>query len=149
MMHCEHTINAFELYAFELYAFELDTLHHFTNLEYSGKEPKMNKTKRTLLTMILLTMVLQIALSGCAGSGGGGKSLYEHGLDVVALMDEMVNSSYGSLLSDAADIEKMRQTLAAGDYTAPRRSTRWRFPQWGTCLPTRKSMPSPLPFRIP
>ena len=135
-MHCEHTINAFELYAFELdtfelYTFELDTLHHFTNLEYSGKEPKMNMTKRTLLTMILLTMVLQIALSGCAGSGGRGKSLYEHGLDVVALMDEMVNSSYGSLLSDAADIEKMRQTLAAGDYTAPQAVYEMEIPTVG------------------
>ena len=58
-----------------------------------GKEPKMNMTKRTLLTMILLTMVLQIALSGCAGSGGRGKSLYEHGLDVVALMDEIDRKS--------------------------------------------------------
>ena len=41
-------------------------------------------------------------------------------MDVIALMEEMVDSSgYGSLMSSAAGIEQMRQTLATGDYAAP------------------------------
>lgn len=40
-------------------------------------------------------------------------------MDVVMLMDEMVSSSYGSLISSSEEIEQMRLMLAAGDYAAP------------------------------
>ena len=66
----------------------------------------MNKKKTILLAMMLL-----IALSGCAVPGNSGKSLYEHGMDVILLMEEMVDSSsYGSLMSGAAEIEQMRRS---------------------------------------
>lgn len=92
----------------------------------------MNKKR-----MILLAMMLLIALSGCAGSGNSGKSLYEHGMDVIALMEEMVgSSSYGSLMSGAAEIEQMRQSLAAGDYAAPQAVYEIEVPTMGdiSCL---------------
>ena len=91
---------------------------------------KMNKKKSMLLVMMLL-----IALSGCAAPGNSGKSLYEHGMDVIALMEEMVDSSsYGSLMSGAAEIEQMRQTLAAGDYTAPQAVYEIEVPTLGDML---------------
>lgn len=90
----------------------------------------MNKKK-----IILLTMMLLIALSGCAGPENSKKSLYEHGMDVIELMEEMVDSSsYGSLMSDATEIEQMRQTLAAGDYTAPQAVYEIEVPTLGDIL---------------
>ena len=84
---------------------------------------------------MLLVMMLLIALSGCAAPGNSGKSLYEHGMDVIALMEEMVDSSsYGSLMSGAAEIEQMRQTLAAGDYTAPQAVYEIEVPTLGDML---------------
>lgn len=72
--------------------------------------------KKIMVPIIMLI----IALSGCTGPANGGKSLYEHGMDVVMLMDEMVSSSsYGSLMSSSEEIEQMRLMLAAGDYAAP------------------------------
>lgn len=90
----------------------------------------MNKKR-----MILLAMMLLIALSGCAGLGNSGKSLYEHGMDVIALMEEMVDSSsYGSLMSGAAEIEQMRQALATGDYAAPQAVYEIEVPTMGDIL---------------
>lgn len=63
--------------------------------------------------------MLIIALGGCAGPENAGKSLYEHGMDVIILMEEMVSSSYGSLMSSSEEIQQKRRMLAAGDYTAP------------------------------
>lgn len=112
------------------FAFDLDALQNCTGLKYPGKETKMNKKR-----MILLAMMLLIALSGCAGSGNSGKSLYEHGMDVIALMEEMVgSSSYGSLMSGAAEIEQMRQSLAAGDYAAPQAVYEIEVPTMGDIL---------------
>lgn len=80
-------------------------------------------------------MILLIALSGCAGPGNSRKSLYEHGMDVIALMEEMVgSSSYGSLMSSAAEIEQIRQTLADGDYAAPQTVYEIEFPTLGDIL---------------
>ena len=85
--------------------------------------------------IILLIMLLLIALSGCAGSGNSRKSLYEHGMDVIALMEEMVgSSSYGSLMSSAAEIEQIRQTLAGGDYAAPQAVYEIEVPTMGDIL---------------
>lgn len=90
----------------------------------------MNKKKTILLAMMLL-----IALSGCAVPGNSGKSLYEHGMDVILLMEEMVDSSsYGSLMSGAAEIEQMRQTLATGDYAAPQAVYEIEVPTLGDML---------------
>lgn len=85
--------------------------------------------------IILLIMILLIALSGCAGPGNSRKSLYEHGMDVIALMEEMVgSSSYGSLMSSAVEIEQIRQTLADGDYAAPQAVYEIEFPTLGDIL---------------
>lgn len=90
----------------------------------------MNKKR-----MILLAIMLLIGLSGCAGPGTSGKSLYEHGMDVIALMEEMVDSSsYGSLMSGAAEIEQMRQALATGDYAAPQAVYEIEVPTMGDIL---------------
>ena len=98
--------------------------------EYPGKEKKTMKKK-----ILLLAMILMITLSGCTSTGNSGKSLYEHGMDIIVLMEEMVsNSSYGSLMSSAAEIEQMRQTLATGDYTAPQAVYEIEVPTLGDML---------------
>lgn len=80
-------------------------------------------------------MMLIIALSGCAGPANGGKTLYEHGMDVVMLMDEMVSSnSYGSLMSSSEEIEQMRLALAAGDYAVPQAVYEIGVPSFGDML---------------
>lgn len=58
-------------------------------------------------------------LSACKAQDGG-KSLQEHGMDIVATMEEMVkDSDYGSLMSNAEEVEKVREKLAQGDYGEP------------------------------
>lgn len=95
----------------------------------------MNKKK-----LIILIIMLMIAFSGCAGSRNGGKSLYEHGMDVIMLMDEMVsNSSYGRLMSGSGEIEQIRQTLAAGDYAAPQAVYEIEVPTFGDMLALAES----------
>ena len=84
--------------------------------------------KKIMVPIIMLI----IALSGCTGPANGGKSLYEHGMDVVMLMDEMVSSSsYGSLMSSSEEIEQMRLMLAAGDYAAPQAVYEMEIPTVG------------------
>lgn len=48
------------------------------------------------------------------------KSLYEHGLDVISLMDEMVKSeSYGEAMSAPSEILEVSESIADGNYDAP------------------------------
>lgn len=70
---------------------------------------------------MIATAVLLFALSGCAGQESNGKSLREHGMDVVKIMEEMVkNTDYGSLMGNNAEaVEDIRAGLAAGDYSTP------------------------------
>lgn len=85
--------------------------------------------------IFIITLMLILTLSGCAEQKSDGKSLYEHGMDVVALMEEMVNSSdYGNLVGNAEPIEELRLEIAAGDYTAPQAVYEVDFPAMGDVL---------------
>lgn len=85
---------------------------------------KRNTGKYSKLMGLAMTAVLLLALGGCAGKDGpenSGKSLRDHGMDVISVMEEMVKSKdYASLIGSSAEaVEEIRADLAAGDYTAP------------------------------
>ena len=85
----------------------------------NGNDQKFGKLNR--LVCAAAAVILLSLLSACAGQESDEKSLREHGMDVIKVMEEMVKSSeYGSLIGSNADaVEEIRADLAAGDYTAP------------------------------
>lgn len=88
------------------------------NIYITNQKPR-NLNKRTF-SMLLTTFVLLAVLCSCGSQGGRGKSLREHGLDVVSLMEEMVkNDDYGKLFLSSDDLEAIRKKIAGGDYTSP------------------------------
>ncbi|MDE6169071.1 MAG: hypothetical protein K2G28_11520 [Acetatifactor sp.] len=86
---------------------------------------KRNTRKNNkLMCLTAAVMILLFALGGCAGTDGQesrGKSLRDHGMDVISVMEEMVKSSdYADLMGNSADaVEEIRADLAAGDYASP------------------------------
>ncbi len=85
---------------------------------------------------ITVCLTLAFCLLFCAcGKGADGaaapanQTLYEYGLDVIALMDEMVRSdAYGALLSASDGIDAVAAAIAEGDYTAPKAAYRVTLP---------------------
>ncbi len=56
-----------------------------------------------------------------ASSVNDDKSLYDHGMDVVALMEEMVQSDYYiDIMAGSTEIKAMVDNIAQGDYTSPK-----------------------------
>lgn len=66
-------------------------------------------------------------LTGCGNQAAAGKeqasadrSLYAQGMDLVALMDEMVgNDTYGNIFTTSGEIAEILDQLNEGDYTEP------------------------------
>ncbi len=75
--------------------------------------------KKHILTSILASTLL---LAGCGQTGGGEtKSLYEHGLDLVAQLEEMAGSDdYISIYTGDSNIREILAAAGAGDYTEPK-----------------------------
>lgn len=68
-------------------------------------------------------------LSSCTAPADETKSLYQHGLDVVALMDEMVNcDAYVQAQTGSAEILEITRSLAEGDYSSPKAVYRVTIP---------------------
>ena len=91
-----------------------------------GKEYHMSvnyfiKRKRKCISAIATSLILLLTLSGCGTQKIDGKSLREHGMDIVKIMEEMVkNADYGKLTGgDNNTLEENRVQLATGDYAAP------------------------------
>lgn len=73
---------------------------------------------KKFLTALLLSALL---LASCGTPAAEDRSLYEHGLDVVALIDEMVNNEdYVRVYSGSDDILNVTRTIAEGDYSSPK-----------------------------
>lgn len=73
---------------------------------------------KKFLIVLLLSALL---LTSCGTPAAENKSLYEHGMDVVALIEEMVNNDdYVQAYSGSSDILSVTRTLAEGDYSAPK-----------------------------
>ena len=93
--------------------------------------------KRSKLLAYMMIFTMTLALGGCGGKAPStqesttptsaptaapapAKSLYEHGMDVIALMDEMLDSElYLTTMSGSADIQAKAAELAQGNYDAP------------------------------
>lgn len=78
----------------------------------------MNKLKFTAAAAALVMM--------CSCSSGetekeGEKSLYQQGIAVISMMDEMVSSDdYGLLIAGSSEITEMADQIAEGDYSQPK-----------------------------
>ena len=77
--------------------------------------------KSKCILVMAMTIITMLMLSGCGEEQSGGKSLREHGMDLVRIMEEMVkNDNYGKLVGgDNSSLEEIRIQLAAGDYASP------------------------------
>lgn len=79
----------------------------------------MRRTK-----MLVMAMVMAAMLSACGVTEGttekSNSSAYQKGLEVVALLNEMVqNETYVQLYTASTEIQEIVETVAAGDYTEP------------------------------
>lgn len=85
----------------------------------------MKKSIRNFFTraVMLTVSMLTLSLSACGNSVNDTqtKSLYEQGLEVVQLMDEMTQSEdYIDLFTGNSEVKSVVQNISAGDYTAPK-----------------------------
>ena len=72
--------------------------------------------KKGMMIAIVLTV---LGLAAC-GSNKEAVSLYEQGLEVVSLMEEMANcESYIQLFTGNTEINEIIQNIAEGDYSQP------------------------------
>lgn len=72
---------------------------------------------------VVLAMTMTFALCACGGDSGkasGGKTLLEHGLDVVATMDEMAGSDeYINFYTGSKEMAEIVKDIGKGDHSAP------------------------------
>lgn len=86
---------------------------------------KKKETYAMKKRMIALVMAFALVLSLCAcgadsGKATGGKTLLEHGLEVVATMDEMADSDeYISFYSGSKEMAEIVREIGKGDHSAP------------------------------
>lgn len=63
------------------------------------------------------------------------KSLYEHGLDIISMMDEMIRSDfYLDIMSSSTEIEEKATELAQGIYTRPKAVYELSVPDFAVLL---------------
>lgn len=81
----------------------------------------MKKISRLSAAVLALTMALMLCACGSAGgNSGSGKSLLEHGLDVVATMEEMASSDeYVNFYTGSKEMAEIINEIGEGDYSAP------------------------------
>lgn len=97
--------------------------------------------RKTHFTMIAVITILAVMLCACAGTKKAAngetnsteteeKSLYEQGLDVVALMTEMVQSEdYVSMMTSSAEMQELALEVGDGDYTTPAKVYKIAIPE--------------------
>ena len=84
----------------------------------------MRKIKKLISFMIVCISIL--VLFGCSGSEKADvdqtpMKLYEHGLDVVSLMNEMINNdSFLELYTMGTNIHNVVADIRTGDYSSPK-----------------------------
>ncbi|MBQ9141370.1 MAG: hypothetical protein IJX63_06190 [Lachnospiraceae bacterium] len=112
--------------------------------------------KKHKVTACILALTTLLSITGCGGevdmSSTGvttnstptsaptatpapEKSLYEHGLDMIDMMDEMIRSDfYLDTMSSSQEIEEQASELAQGDYTSPEAVYELSVPEFATLL---------------
>lgn len=78
--------------------------------------------KRSLTLLLSVIMLLSLCACGeTASTKEAEKSLYEHGLDVIAVMSEMTQlESYVETYTGSGEIKEVVKSIGEGDYTAPK-----------------------------
>ena len=81
----------------------------------------MMKNRR--IAAVTLALLLVLSLCACGGQSGNttsGKTLLEHGLDVVATMDEMAGSDeYINFYTGSKEMAEIVKDIGKGDHSAP------------------------------
>ena len=81
----------------------------------------MMKNRR--IAAVTLALLLVLSLCACGGQSGNttsGKTLLEHGLDVVAAMDEMAASDeYINFYTGSKEMAEIVKDIGKGDHSAP------------------------------
>lgn len=81
--------------------------------------------KRPIISMITVLTILATMLCACGGSSAANsstsnKSLNQHGMDVISLMDEMLRSDeYLSMMTSATEFQEIVEEMRNGDYAEP------------------------------
>ena len=77
--------------------------------------------KRILAVVLAMTMTFALwACGGDSGKASGGKTLLEHGLDVVATMDEMAGSDeYINFYTGSKEMAEIVKDIGKGDHSVP------------------------------
>ena len=80
---------------------------------------KLTKIFLVMLFVLILTVIMILSTTAC-GAKKEQFSLYEQGLEVVALMDEMADSqSYVQMFTGNTQISEVIQSNTNGDYSEP------------------------------
>ncbi len=78
----------------------------------------MNKLK---ITAAATALVMMCSCSSGETEKKGEKSLYQQGIDVISMMDEMASSDdYSLLIAGSSEITEMADQIAEGDYSQPK-----------------------------
>lgn len=75
------------------------------------------------LAALTLSAAVLMGLAACGGTPAktNGKSLYDHGLELIAQMDEMAESEeYLNLYSASAELNAIASEAAQGDFSSPK-----------------------------
>lgn len=117
--------------------------------------------KKRSLIFFMIFMLLGTFLGGCGNSSkenpavaGTDKSIYEHGLDLIALMEAMVQSEvYSDMMTSSGEISALAEEMRSGDYTVPEKVFVISIPEdclemllsaWGEEKELREELPAPL-----
>ena len=104
--------------------------------------------KRPIISMIAVLTILATMLCACGGSSAANsngkeaaadKSLEQHGMDVISLMDEMLRSDeYLSMMTSATEFQEIVEEMRSGDYTEPENVYKISIPEdtLGTMMAT-------------
>ena len=78
-------------------------------------------TKKFIMAAFMFCFLLLAACGQKKEAPKSGKSLYEHGLELISLMDEIAGSEeYISILSTSEDIKNILLETAKGDFSNPK-----------------------------
>ena len=76
--------------------------------------------KKRIIT-IGISVVLVLGVCGCGGGNSSNKSLYEEGLEVISLMEEMAsNDTYLKIYSASSEIQDIVRNAGEGDFSEPK-----------------------------
>lgn len=86
----------------------------------------MKYTKRLTSLIVLIASLL---LCACGKTSTANKALYDHGMDVIALMTELAgNEQYVSVTTGSSDIATIVNEINQGDFSSPKAVYALTFP---------------------